>query len=65
MGDVRMGEFTTRLGCRIRTIPVTRDDGMDALLALSMEEPDDTRHAEVLVSEADRRMLVEMLGGRF
>lgn len=52
----REGDFTTQLGCRIRVLNVTRDDGLDALLALTMPD-NDGRHAEVLLSAADRAAL--------
>lgn len=54
------GEHTTATGCTVSVHPVPGDLGL-TLLALDMRQPGDGRHAEVLLSPADRAAIRELL----
>lgn len=59
------GEFTTELGCRVMVVPPEFRDTQYRpdlyALVLRMADPSDLRYAEVLLTDADRAQLKEIL----
>lgn len=55
------GDFTTTRHCRVRVLPVERDDDADALLNLTMVPENDDREVSVLLTPEERLHLIEAL----